>query len=100
VKIKKLGDEYRNTCIAEFVGYVDPLRLLDILKRLKMISKRNYLTFSKADIFLAPHTNRDLIGVMNAIAPSGYCFDIQTPYEVVDNMGVAHKHFCAGFFNK
>lgn len=83
----------------EFVDIVNQRRLLDTLKRLRMISRFDHAFFSRVDFLMDEYCNDLFVGTMNRIAPDDTCFDMKTVYQAHDISGANHAHIVVGFFN-
>lgn len=97
---KRLGREYKNTCIVEFVNEIDVERLLTVLERIDMISRIDADRF----LMMSELVEGDILpgnfyDHMNNIAPEGCDFQIKYIYSVPDECGRIDKIITIGFFD-
>ena len=99
MKRKKLGREYKNTCLAEFPKEVNPHKLLLLLERLDMIDNNDIATYWKIkECSMADPSFAKLCDKMNDIAPVGCHFEIRNRYQKMQESTRLCKYSAVGFY--
>lgn len=96
---KRLGKEYKNTCVMQFLNHVNIPRMLKVLERLNMIDTDDYAKFYQMkELSASDHIFNEFIKNMNEIAPNGCEFQIRNSYFKVKESEHISKLIDIGFY--
>jgi hypothetical protein len=100
MKRKRLGGEWKNTYIIEFLEKAQPKRLLAVLEKLKMISVEDVSRLWNMDeLKSSDECFNSLCEAMNHIAPEGCTFQVQNSYQKLRGGDRLIKHIRIGFYS-